>query len=217
MAPTIARFSQHSCDNFEHRSGCFLTCSNIIEWAYGGGFPMSPLGVIKVFVEKKWKTPRRLYRHDLCSSSRKPNSSLSLLKQNRGSSSSYFYVPWPLSILLDHIIHPSRTVPKSNIGPYHVNTSFDLWPRIPVSLLLLHANSNETKPGQRSSNYANQLIPYGDKELIIVSFRMTVSLALFLPSSLRLRVILNGKVKFGEPPSVVFVGFHTPSSLNKES
>ena len=178
---------------------------------------MSPLGVIKDFVEKKWKTPGRLYRHDLCSSSRKPNSSLALLKQNRGSSSSYFYVPWPLSILLDHIIHPSRTVPKSNIGPYHVNTSFDLWPRIPVSLLLLHANSNETKPGQRSSNYANQLIPYGDKELIIVSFRITVSLALFLPSSLRLRVILNRKGKFGEQPSVVFVGFHTPSSLNKES
>lgn len=56
-----------------------------------------------------------------------------------------------------------------------------------------------------------------DKELIIVSFRMTVSLALYIPSSLRLRVILNREGKAGEPPSVVLVGFHTPSSLSKES
>lgn len=46
---------------------------------------------------------------------------------------------------------------------------------------------------------------------------MTVSLALYLPSSLQLRVILNREGKAGEPPSVVFVGFHTPSSLSKDS
>lgn len=46
---------------------------------------------------------------------------------------------------------------------------------------------------------------------------MTVSLAFFLSSSLRLRVILNREGKAGEPPSAVFVGFQTPSSLTKES
>lgn len=35
VAPTLGRFSQHSCDNVECRNGCFLTRNKIIEWACG--------------------------------------------------------------------------------------------------------------------------------------------------------------------------------------